>query len=61
MLNSLRLSAGERKSEVDKAFKIQRVPHYIIIERDGRIFDAEASMPDEDKMPARIEEMLSAK
>ncbi|MBO9732104.1 MAG: TlpA family protein disulfide reductase [Chitinophaga sp.] len=54
------LSAGGMKSAVANAFNIHGVPRYIIIGRDGKIFDADASRPSEDKTPARIEEALNA-
>ncbi|WP_438940090.1 TlpA family protein disulfide reductase [Chitinophaga hostae] len=54
------LSAGGMNSEVAKAFNIMGVPRYVIIGRDGKIFDSDASRPSEDKTPARIHEALSA-
>lgn len=54
------LSAGGMNSVVAKAFNIMGVPRYVIIGRDGKIFDSDASRPSEDKTPARIEEALNA-
>lgn len=54
------LSAGGMKSAVANAFNIHGVPRYIIIGKDGKIFDADASRPSEEKTPARIEEALNA-
>jgi len=46
---------------IAKAFNISGIPRYVIIGKDGRIFDNDASRPSEDKTPARINETLSAK
>ncbi|HWW39399.1 TlpA disulfide reductase family protein [Pedobacter sp.] len=55
------LSKGGMKSPVGKAFNIQGIPRYIIIGKDGKIFDNDAPRPSEDKTPVRINEALSAK
>lgn len=52
------LSAGGMNSKAAKAFAIQGVPRYIIIGRDGKIFDNDASRPSEEKTPGRINEAL---
>lgn len=52
------LSAGGMNSKAAQAFAIQGVPRYIIIGRDGKIFDNDASRPSEDKTPGRINEAL---
>jgi thiol-disulfide isomerase/thioredoxin len=52
------LSKGGMKSAVGKAFNIQGVPRYVIIGKDGKIFDNDASRPSEDKTPALINEAL---
>ncbi|WP_316823088.1 TlpA disulfide reductase family protein [Pedobacter gandavensis] len=54
------LSAGGMNSPVAKAFNIMGVPRYVIIGKDGKIFDGDASRPSEDSTPARINEALSA-
>ena len=53
------LSTGGFKSPVGQAFNIQGVPHYIIIGRDGKIFDNKAPRPSEDKTVGRINNALS--
>ncbi|WP_316818817.1 TlpA disulfide reductase family protein [Pedobacter nyackensis] len=55
------LSKGGMKSVVGKAFNIQGVPRYVIIGRDGKIFDNDATRPSDDKTPAKLNEALSAK
>jgi len=55
------LSLGGHESPVAKAFNINGIPHYVIIGKDGKIFDNNAPRPSEDKTPARINEALSAK
>ncbi len=53
------LSPGGFKSQVGQAFNINGIPHYIIIGRDGKIFDNNASRPSEDKTPQKINEALA--
>lgn len=53
------LSTGGFKSPVGRAFNIRGVPHYIIIGRDGKIFDNNAPRPSNDNTPAKINEALS--
>ncbi|MFD2556272.1 TlpA family protein disulfide reductase [Sphingobacterium tabacisoli] len=53
------LSKGGMNSVVAKAFNIQGVPRYIIIGRDGKIFDNDAPRPSDNKTPARINEALN--
>lgn len=48
-------------SPAASAFNINGIPHYVIIGKDGKIFDNDAPRPSEDKTPARINEALSAK
>lgn len=55
------LSLGGTNSPVGKAFNITGIPHYVIIGRDGKIFDNNASRPSEDKTVGRINEALGAK
>lgn len=55
------LSKGGMNSAVGKAFNIQGVPRYVIIGRDGKIFDNDATRPSDDKTPAKLNEALGAK
>ncbi|MDR6782651.1 thiol-disulfide isomerase/thioredoxin [Pedobacter africanus] len=52
------LSPGGFKSPVAEAFNIMGIPRYIIIGRDGKIFDDDAPRPSQDITPARINEAL---
>lgn len=52
------LSTGGFKSPVGKAFNIVGVPHYIIIGRDGKIFDNNAPRPSQDVTQTKINEAL---
>lgn len=53
------LSLGGTNSPVAKAFNITGIPHYVIIGRDGKIFDNNAPRPSEDKTVGRINDALS--
>jgi len=53
------LSAGGFKSPVAQAFNINGVPHYIIIGRDGKIFDNNAPRPSQDITVQKINDALS--
>ncbi|UKJ06964.1 TlpA family protein disulfide reductase [Solitalea lacus] len=55
------LSLGGNNSPVAKAFGISGVPRYIIIGKDGKIFDNDAPRPSQDITPAKIKEALNAK
>ncbi|UIR55682.1 TlpA family protein disulfide reductase [Sphingobacterium sp. SRCM116780] len=55
------LSAGGFNSPVGKAFNINGVPHYILIGKDGKIVDNNASRPSEDITQTKINEALQAK
>jgi len=55
------LSAGGFKSPVGRAFNIDGVPQYIIIGKDGKIFDNNAPRPSQDITQSKINEALSAK
>jgi thiol-disulfide isomerase/thioredoxin len=55
------LSLGGNGSPVAKAFNINGIPHYVIIGKDGKIFDNNAPRPSEDKTPKRINDALMAK
>lgn len=55
------LSAGGFKSPVGRAFNINGVPHYIIIGKDGKIFDNNAPRPSQDITVTKINEALGAK
>jgi hypothetical protein len=55
------LSKGGMGSPVGKAFNIQGVPRYVIIGKDGKIFDNDATRPSEDITPAKLNEALGAK
>ncbi|MCZ4244172.1 TlpA family protein disulfide reductase [Pedobacter punctiformis] len=46
---------------IAKAFNISGIPRYVIIGKDGKIFDNDASRPSEDRTPVRINEALNAK
>lgn len=46
-------------SAVGKAFNISGIPRYVIIGRDGKIFDNDAPRPSQDITPAKINEALS--
>lgn len=48
-------------SAVGKAFNISGIPRYVIIGKDGRIFDNDAPRPSQDITPNRINEALVAK
>ncbi len=52
------LSSGGTNSQVAKAFGINGIPHYIIIGKDGKIFDNNATRPSEDVTPGKINEAL---
>lgn len=52
------LSLGGTNSPVAKAFNISGVPHYVIIGKDGRIFDNHAPRPSEDRTVTRLNEAL---
>lgn len=43
---------------IAKAFNINGIPHYVIIDKEGRIFDNNASRPSENGTEARIREAL---
>jgi thiol-disulfide isomerase/thioredoxin len=49
-----------RNSPVAKAFNISGIPHYVIIGRDGKIFDNNAPRPSQDITPEKINEALKA-
>jgi peroxiredoxin len=53
------LSAGGVKSDVAKAFNISGIPHYIIVGKDGKIFDNNAPRPSQEQTPAKLMEALS--
>ncbi|MNY65901.1 hypothetical protein D3C86_2032510 [compost metagenome] len=55
------LSAGGFKSPVGQAFNINGVPHYIIIGKDGKIFDNNAPRPSQDITADKIRAALAAK
>ncbi|MCZ4244171.1 TlpA family protein disulfide reductase [Pedobacter punctiformis] len=55
------LSLGGNGSPVAKAFNITGIPHYVIIGKNGKIFDNNAPRPSEDKTPKRINEALNAR
>ncbi|MDR6782203.1 thiol-disulfide isomerase/thioredoxin [Pedobacter africanus] len=46
-------------SAVGKAFNISGIPRYVIIGRDGKIFDNDAPRPSQDVTPAKINEALN--
>ena len=48
-------------SPVSKAFNISGIPRYVIIGRDGKIFDNDAPRPSEDITPQKINEALAKK
>ncbi|SMD15125.1 Thiol-disulfide isomerase or thioredoxin [Pedobacter nyackensis] len=48
-------------SPVGKAFNIQGIPRYVIIGRDGKIFDIDAPRPSQDITQTKINEALNAK
>lgn len=52
------LSKGGMNSPVGKAFNIHGVPRYVIIGKDGKIFDNDATRPSEDKTHGLINEAL---
>ncbi len=52
------LSTGGVKSDVAKAFNISGVPHYIIVGKDGKIFDNNVPRPSQDETPAKIMEAI---
>lgn len=54
------LSIGGTKSPVAQAFNITGVPHYIIIGRDGRIFDYNAPRPSQTITQTKINAALKA-
>jgi len=54
------LSLGGNASPVAKAFNISGIPHYVIIGKDGKIFDNNAPRPSQDITPAKINEALNA-
>ncbi|SUJ26897.1 Thiol-disulfide oxidoreductase resA [Sphingobacterium spiritivorum] len=53
------LSKGGMKSAVAKAFNIISIPRYMIIDRDGRIFDNNAPRPSQDITQDKINEALA--
>lgn len=53
------LSKGGFNSPVGKAFNIQGVPRYIIIDRQGRIFDNNAPRPSSEETPEKIRTALN--
>ena len=53
------LSLGGTNSPVAKAFNISGIPHYVIIGRDGKIFDNNAPRPSQDITQTRINEALA--
>ncbi|WP_212005602.1 TlpA disulfide reductase family protein [Chitinophaga sp. HK235] len=53
------LSTGGFRSQVGQAFNISGVPHYIIIGRDGKIFDNNAPRPSQDTTVQKLNEALS--
>lgn len=55
------LSAGGFKSPVGQAFNINGVPHYIIIGKDGKIFDNNAPRPSQEITAEKIRAALNAK
>jgi len=54
------LSLGGHASPVAKAFNISGIPHYVIIGKDGKIFDNNAPRPSQDITQAKINEALNA-
>jgi len=52
------LSPRGSENEVGKAFNIRGIPHYILIGRDGKIFDNNAPRPTEQKAAEKINEAL---
>lgn len=52
------LSPGGFKSPVADAFNIMGIPRYIIIGKDGKVFDDDAPRPSQDITPLRINEAL---
>ncbi|WP_158994151.1 TlpA disulfide reductase family protein [Mucilaginibacter sp. L196] len=59
----IHLFAGnfQQDNPIVKAFAIQGIPRYVIIGKDGKIFDSDAPRPSEDQAPKRIEDALNAK
>lgn len=53
------LSLGGTNSPVAKAFNISGIPHYVIIGKDGRIFDNDAPRPSQDITVQKINEALA--
>lgn len=54
------LSPGGFESPVGQAFNINSIPRYIIIGKDGKIFDQDAPRPTEDITPDKLNEALKA-
>ena len=55
------LSAGGFKSQVANAFNLTGVPHYIIIGKNGKILDNNATRPSQDITVTKLREALNAK
>lgn len=53
------LSPGGFQSPVGLAFNINSIPRYIILGKDGKIFDDDAPRPSQDITPARINAALA--
>lgn len=62
-IQGIHLFGGDfnRESPIAKAFAISGIPRYVIIGKDGKIFDVDASRPSDEATPKRIEEALEAK
>ena len=59
-IEGIHLFAGDfsRENPIVKAFNISGIPRYVIIGKDGKIFDVDAPRPSEDVTPTKINEAL---
>ncbi len=62
-IEGVHLFAGDfgPSNPVAQAFNISGIPRYVIIGKDGKIFDVDAPRPTDDKTPDRLKEALTAK
>jgi Thiol-disulfide isomerase and thioredoxins len=61
-IKGVHLFGGDFNSSnpVAQAFNISGIPHYVIIGKDGKIFDVDAPRPSDEKTPERLREALNA-
>jgi thiol-disulfide isomerase/thioredoxin len=61
-IEGIHLFAGDfnRENPITRAFNISGIPRYVIIGRDGKIFDVDAPRPSDDTTPGKINEALRA-